>query len=85
MKQDHYRYELIPRLRGAAGMTRSELAARANITKMTLYRIESGKGCSFEVLCKIAEVFGVSWQSLLRTEGEVSENISLTLNISSCT
>ena len=54
-------------------MTQAELAQRLKIHAVSVSRIETGCGCSFDTLCRIADVLGVRWWTLLRIEAP--ENI----------
>jgi transcriptional regulator with XRE-family HTH domain len=68
---DHHR---LKRLRERAGLTQTELAQRVNVTLMTIYRVESGRNCSLQLLHRLAAELGVAWKSLLRSEAvEVGE------------
>lgn len=84
MTKDHYKHERLKELREAAGLTQEQLAARLDTHWGTISRVENGKSCSFFLLVKLADIFNVSWQSLLRIEDNGSENISSQHNISCC-
>lgn len=84
MTRDHYKHEKIKELRESAGMTQEELADRLNVHKVTISRVENGNVCSFDLLCKIADLFGEHWQAILRIEDSGSKNISIKENISCC-
>lgn len=84
MTRDHYKHETIRELRESAGMTQEELAERLNVHKVTVSRVETGAVCSFDLLCKIAVLFGKPWQDILRIEDSAGENISIKENISCC-
>ena len=72
MKREFYRHEKIKELRDASRLTQAELAERVNIHKVSISRIETGMGCSFDNLCQIAAALGVPWWQLLRIE--IGEN-----------
>ena len=77
MTRDHYKHELIQKLREEAGLTQEQLAERVNAHWVTISRVENGRSCSFPLLCELAEAFGVRWQTLLRIEEATDENISV--------
>jgi transcriptional regulator with XRE-family HTH domain len=77
MTKDHYKNELIKELRESAGLTQEQLAERLKTHWGTISRIENGKSCSFSLLCQLADLFQVKWQTLLRIEDTAEENISV--------
>lgn len=84
MTKDHYKHEKIKELREAAGFTQEELAIRIKAHCVTVSRIETGKSCSFFLLCKLAKIFDIPWQSLMRLEDIPSQNIPAPHDISCC-
>jgi transcriptional regulator with XRE-family HTH domain len=54
------------RLREKKGKTQEQVAADLGVTQMTVCRVETGKGVSFELLCRLASYYSVPYKSLLR-------------------
>jgi transcriptional regulator with XRE-family HTH domain len=61
-----YQNEKILELRARKGLNRLDLAKTLKITLMHVYRIESGASCSEDLLWEIAQLFEVSFRSLIR-------------------
>ncbi len=56
---------IVRAMRAAKGMTAVELASKANISRIALYRIESGRsGAHWDTVCAIADALGVDIGSL---------------------
>lgn len=76
MTSEHYKNELIEEKRKEAGLTQTQLAEKVKVHQITIARVEAGKVCSFELLCKIAEMLGQRWQDLMRVDSAPTEKIN---------
>jgi transcriptional regulator with XRE-family HTH domain len=54
------------RLREKKGKTQEQVAEELDVTQMTICRVETGKGVSFELLYRLARYYSVPYKSLLR-------------------
>ena len=64
----------VRRLRRARGLTQKELAAQIGLSLASISRIEEGKkGVSLDVLRRLVEFFGVSYNTLLQEHDDVGD------------
>ena len=68
---------LIYEMRTRKGLTQKELAEKCNVTDKAVSKWERGEGCpDVTVLPKLAEIFGIEVESLMKGEIPLSQDVS---------
>lgn len=65
MDARHYNPDALKALRRVRGESQEELATKLNVNRQTIYRVETGQSASYELLCEIANHYGVNVVSVL--------------------
>ena len=65
MNWKHYDHKKIASTRKAQNLTQAEIAEKAGVSVMTIYRVEEGKHASYEVLNTIANLLDINLKDFL--------------------
>lgn len=61
-----YKNEVLAQLRELHGYSQANVARKVSRTRMMIYYAETGERCTFELLKRIAKVYGIPVHKLIR-------------------
>ena len=65
MKGSAYKYAEIRRARLLSRFTPPELARRAGVSTMQLWRLENGRSASLGLIIRVCELLGLDWRKII--------------------